>query len=82
MTAATTAIRALAPLRASALPPRRQMPALLRRDDPGLEGQPAAPFLARWTGLAARFRDTPPSHLLTTAILAVLWSGVFLWRFA
>ncbi|PYF09919.1 hypothetical protein C8J30_10651 [Rhodobacter viridis] len=44
--------------------------------------RPAATLLARWTGFAARFRDTPPSHLLTTAILAVLWSGVFLWRFA
>ncbi|WP_444455538.1 hypothetical protein ACTTAI_09820 [Rhodobacter capsulatus] len=38
------------------------------------------PALSR--GFAAQLREVPPSHLLTTAILVVLWSGVFLWRFA
>lgn len=42
--------------------------------------RPLAPSLRRaW---AAVLRSAPPSHLLTTAILALLWSGVFLWRFA
>lgn len=41
---------------------------------------PLAPSLRRaWAAVA---RSAPPSHLLTTAILALLWSGVFLWRFA
>lgn len=42
--------------------------------------RPLAPSLRRaWAAVA---RSAPPSHLLTTAILALLWSGVFLWRFA
>lgn len=32
--------------------------------------------------LAKMGQIAPRSHLLTTAILAVLWSGVLLWRFA
>lgn len=38
-----------------------------------------APWLRRaW---AAVRRNVPTSHLLTIAILALLWSGVLLWRF-
>ncbi|ETD89026.1 hypothetical protein ACTTAL_11135 [Rhodobacter capsulatus] len=66
---------AFAPLPRAALPPH---PAAMPAEPP--TALSLAPSLRRaW---AAVLRSAPPSHLLTTAILALLWSGVFLWRFA
>lgn len=49
------------------------------RPHPSRASVSRAPWLRRaW---AAVRRNVPTSHLLTIAILALLWSGVLLWRF-